>query len=124
MYFHIERLINDLKNLNLMSNFGLREDHFDHFQGQTSCFLRFLKVVLEMFRSCLGIVFGLNSHTFIRDKVLLNNPSPLGSRVSPKTERGARGCVGGWCGGGGGWAYFPFYTLDHVGTIFFKFLGL
>ena len=31
--------------------------------------------------------------------MLPNNPSPLGSRVSPKTERGARGCVGGWCGG-------------------------
>ena len=30
--------------------------------------------------------------------------SPLGSRVSPKSERGARGCVGGggvgWCGAG------------------------
>ena len=58
--------------------------------------------------------------------MLPNNPSPLGSRVSPKSERGARGCVGGggvvvvvwwwcggggvvvwwWCGGGGGGAYY------------------
>ena len=29
------------------------------------------------------------------DKVLPKNPSPLGSRVSPETERGARGSVGG-----------------------------
>ena len=53
---------------------------------------------LELFRSSLGIVLGLKSPTFIRSKVIQNDPSPLGSRVSPKTERGARGCVGG--GGG------------------------
>ena len=80
---------------------ALREGHFDHFQGQTSCFLGFLKVGLELFRSCLGIVFVSKRHTFILDKVLPNDPSPLGSRVSPKTERGARGCVGGGGGGGG-----------------------
>ena len=35
----------------------------DHFGGQKSRFLDFLKVVLEMFRSFLGIVFGLKSLT-------------------------------------------------------------
>ena len=62
--------------------------------------------------------------------------SPLGSRVSPKSERGARGTTPkkhdiffllcGWCGGGVvvWWGVLPFCTLDHVGTIFFKFLVL
>ena len=74
--------------------------------------------------------------------MLPNDPSPLGSRVSPKTERGARGwlensftpkkhvfffyCVGGvgWGGGGVVWGVLPFGTLNYVGTIFFKFLVL
>ena len=37
---------------------------FDHFWGQKSRFLDFLKVGLELFRSCLGIVLGLKSLTF------------------------------------------------------------
>ena len=45
-------------------NLALWEGHFDHFQGQKSRFLGFLKVVLEMFRSCLGIIFGLKMPTF------------------------------------------------------------
>ena len=45
-------------------NLALWEGHFDHFQGQKSRFLGFLKVVLEMFRSCLGIIFGLKMLTF------------------------------------------------------------
>ena len=43
-----------------------------------------------------------------------NTSSPLGSRVSPKTEGGARGCVGGGVG------VLPFGTLDYVRTILFK----
>ena len=43
---------------------ALWEGHFDHFGVQKSRFLDFLKVVLEMFRRCLGIVFGLKSLTF------------------------------------------------------------
>ena len=46
----------------LCQNLGLWEGHFDHFQGQKTRFLGFLKVVLEMFRSCLGIVFALKIH--------------------------------------------------------------
>ena len=61
----------------LCQNLGLWEGHFDHFQGQKTCFLDFLKVGLELFRSCLGIVFGLKSHTFY------TSPSPLGSCGSP-----------------------------------------
>ena len=52
-----------------------------------SCFVD----VQKLFRH----FFGSKRHNFKRKKVLPNNPSPLGSRVSPKTERGARGCVGG-----------------------------
>ena len=48
----------------LCQNLALWEGHFDHFQGQKSRFLGFLKVVLEMFRSCLGIIFGLKMPTF------------------------------------------------------------
>ena len=40
------------------------EGHFDYFQGLKTHFLDFLKVVLELFRSCLGIIFGFKSHTF------------------------------------------------------------
>ena len=86
---------------NVCQNLALWEGHFGHFGGQTSCFLGFLKVGLELFRSCLGIVFVSKRHTFILNKMLPNDPSPLGFRVSPKTERGARGCVGGWWWWGG-----------------------
>ena len=81
---------------NLCQILALREGHFDNFHGQTSCFLGFFKVGLGLFRSCWGIVLDSKRHTIIRDKVLPNHLSPLGSRVSPKTELGARGCVGGW----------------------------
>ena len=37
---------------------------FGHFGGQKSRFLDFFKVVLELFRKCLGIVFGLKRPTF------------------------------------------------------------
>ena len=49
----------------LCQNLGLWEGHFDHFGGQKNRFLDFLKVVLEMFRSCLGIIFGLKRRTFM-----------------------------------------------------------
>ena len=45
----------------------------DHFWGQKSRFLDFFKVVWELFRKCLGIVFRLKP-TF----------SPLGSREALK----------------------------------------
>ena len=48
----------------LCQNLDLWEGHFDHFCGKKSCFLDFLKVVLELFRSCLGIIFFLTSPTF------------------------------------------------------------
>ena len=38
--------------------------YFEHFQGQITRFLGFFKVGLELFRSCLGIVFGLKRPTF------------------------------------------------------------
>ena len=42
----------------LGQNLALEGGHFDHFWGQKSHFLDFFKVDLELFRSCLGIVFG------------------------------------------------------------------
>ena len=50
----------------LGQNLALLEGHFDHFGGQKSRFLDILKVVLELFRSRLGIIFGLKSATFRR----------------------------------------------------------
>ena len=41
-----------------------QEGNFDHFQGQKTRFLDFLKVGLELFRSYLGIVLGLKRPTF------------------------------------------------------------
>ena len=46
---------------------------------------RHFKLIYSMFD---GTFFCFNS---LSHKVLPNNPSPLGSRVSHKTERGARG---------------------------------
>ena len=43
----------------LGQKFTLCEGHFDNFQGQKTRFLVLLKVVLEIFRSCLSIIFGL-----------------------------------------------------------------
>ena len=48
----------------LCQNMSLKEGNFGYFQGQKTCFLEFLKVGLEMFRSFLGIVFGLKSPNF------------------------------------------------------------
>ena len=64
VYFQLEMLIYDLKNRNLRAIFGPWEYHFDHFQGQKTRFVDFLKVVLELFKSCLGIIFDLKSHNF------------------------------------------------------------
>ena len=47
--------------------------------GQKSRFLDFFKVVLELFRKCLGIVFGLKMPTFVLFATR-NRVSPLGSR--------------------------------------------
>ena len=45
-------------------NLALREGHFYHFRGQKSRFLDFLKVVVEIFRSYFGIIFGLKMLSF------------------------------------------------------------
>ena len=42
-------------------NLALWEGHFEHFQGQKARFLDFKKVGLGLFRSCLGIIFGLKT---------------------------------------------------------------
>ena len=47
-----------IKILGQNLNLALGEGHFDHFQGQKTRFLGFFKVGLELFRSCLSIVFG------------------------------------------------------------------
>ena len=52
----------------------LRESFLTNLRGQKSRFLDFCKVVWELFRKCLGIVFSLNRSTF----------SPLGSRKALK----------------------------------------
>ena len=44
-------------------NLALGKGSFDHFQGQNTRFLDFLKVSLELFRSYLGIVLGLKRPT-------------------------------------------------------------
>ena len=43
---------------------ALSEDHFDYLGGQKSRFFDFLKVGSELFRSCLGIIFGLKRLIF------------------------------------------------------------
>ena len=48
----------------LSQKLALWEGHFDHFWGQKSRFFDFLKGVLELFRSCLGIIFGLKKLIF------------------------------------------------------------
>ena len=48
----------------LGQNLALWEGHFDHFGAQKSRFLDILKVGLEMFRSCFGIIFGLKRRIF------------------------------------------------------------
>ena len=50
----------------LSQNLALLEGQFDHFGGQKSRLYDFLKVGLELFRRCLGIIFGLKSATFRR----------------------------------------------------------
>ena len=47
----------------LGKNLALWEGHFDYFGAQKSRFLDILKVGLEMFRSCFGIIFGLKRRT-------------------------------------------------------------
>ena len=100
---------------NVGQNLALWEGHFDHFGGQKSRFFDFLKVVLEMLRSWLGIIFGFKRSTFMcifssKGRYLSSKKkngwggisSPLGSRVSPKSERGARvvWVLWWWCGVG------------------------
>ena len=81
VYFEVQRSINNLqrfcvKNLLILAELRVI---FDHFGGQKSRFLDFFKVVLELFRKCLGIVFGLKRPTFIlfANRIWV---SPLSSR--------------------------------------------
>ena len=61
-------LINDPENRNFESKiwsfWPIWGVIFDHFGGQKSRFLDFFKVVLKLFRKCLGIVFGIKRRTF------------------------------------------------------------
>ena len=43
----------------LSRNLALWEGHFDHFQDQNISFMSSMNFFLELFRSCLGIIFGL-----------------------------------------------------------------
>ena len=65
MYLQIERLMYDLQNQNLRPSFALWEGLFDHFRGQKTRFLGFLKVDLELFINRLGIIFGLKRSIFV-----------------------------------------------------------
>ena len=126
----------------LGQNLALWEGHFDHFQGQKSRFLGFLKVVLEMFRSCLGIIFGLKMLTFSCIKLVSICSDLLwGPAVALNTRKNRRFLIRifflppydasnfwlllwrmvGWMDGR---AYLPFGTLDHVRAIFFEFIWL
>ena len=72
MYFQLERLINDLENVNFRSNFDPRRGSFSTISGQKTRFLDFFKVVLELFRNYLRIVFdvkGSFSGVFLALKV-------------------------------------------------------
>ena len=74
----------------LGQNLALCEGHFDHFGVKKSRFLDFLKVGLELFRSCLGIVFGLKRPTFrFIFSLFYTLVSPLGSRGSPTSRKTA-----------------------------------
>ena len=63
---------------------ALWEGHFDHFQGQKTCFLDFLKVGVELFRSSFGIVFGLKMCTFSSFLARKVDILPLKSKVYVK----------------------------------------
>ena len=67
-YFQLERLLNDPENQNFLSKicsfWHFWGAIFDQFGGRKSRFLDFFKVVLELFRKCLGIVFDLKRPTF------------------------------------------------------------
>ena len=68
VYFWLERLRNDPQTRDfrskLCSFWRFSRVVFDHFWGQKSRFLDFLKVLLELFMKCLGIIFGLKRPTF------------------------------------------------------------
>ena len=49
----------------LGQNLAPWEGHFDHFQGQKTRFQGFLKVGLELFRSCLGIILSFKRPNFM-----------------------------------------------------------
>ena len=64
MYLQLERFLDDLQNPNLVSNFSHLRGHFYHFWVQKIRFLDFLKVICELFRSSLWIIFSLLRPTF------------------------------------------------------------
>ena len=82
-------LTSEIKNFD--QNLVLWMGHFDHYQGQNTRFLGFLKVVLEMFRGCLGIVFGLKTTTFrcinsSKDRDITSETKILGQIRSSKRD--------------------------------------
>ena len=68
VYFHLQRSIKDPGNRDFRSKicsfWPIWGVIFGHFGGQKSRFLDFFKVVLDLFRKCLGIVFGFLGPTF------------------------------------------------------------
>ena len=68
VYFLLQKSINDPKNQDFRSKFCPLWQFwgviFDNFGGRKSRYLDFFKVVLELFRKCLGIVFGFVGPTF------------------------------------------------------------
>ena len=60
-----------------MITFWPYQSHFDHFRDKKTCFLGFLKVVLELFRSYAGIIFGPYNVQFLvyfQLESWINNP--------------------------------------------------
>ena len=88
MHFHLGRSVNDLENQNLQSKICsfwlLWGVIFGHLGGRKSRIIDFFKVVWELFRKSLGILFGLKRPTF---GFIFSSKGPL---MSPKIENFSR----------------------------------
>ena len=47
----------------MLLNLAVLRGNFDQYGGQEGRFMDFIKVVLELFKKCLGIIFELKMHT-------------------------------------------------------------
>ena len=57
LYFHPERLLNDIRNLDFGKIMTILRDHFEPFFGaKKGGFLGVFKDVLELVRKCLGAI--------------------------------------------------------------------